>query len=119
MWKVGRTSNPLVENAAALYAVQLAGYVLPLITVPFLARVLRPDGFGLLALAQSLALWLSILLEYGFNLSATRAVAAPRMTPARARPLEGRRPGDHPPRLAASTEYVGSASVQVTSPDGP
>src|SRR5437879_1432854 len=83
MWKVGRTSNPLVENAAALYAVQLAGYVLPLITVPFLARVLRPDGFGLLALAQSLALWLSILLEYGFNLSATRAVASHRDDPAR------------------------------------
>ena len=83
MWKVGRTSNPLVENAAALYAVQLAGYALPLITIPFLARVLHPDGFGLLVLAQSLALWLSILFEYGFGLSATRAVASHRDDPAR------------------------------------
>jgi hypothetical protein len=26
---------------------------------------------------------------------------------------------DHPPRLAASTEYVGSASSHFTSPEGP
>jgi polysaccharide transporter, PST family len=75
--------NPLFQNAIALYAVQLAGYVVPLVTVPFLARVLRPDGFGLLALAQSFALWLSILLEYGFNLSASRAIASHRDNPIR------------------------------------
>lgn len=70
--------GPLIENALALYAVQLASYALPLVTVPFLARVLRPDGFGLLALSQSFALWLSLLLEFGFNLSASRDIATRR-----------------------------------------
>jgi len=78
-----RAPAPLVENAVALYAVDLVGHAVSFATVLFLARVLRPDGFGLLALAQSSALWLSILLEYGFNLSATREVASHRDDPAR------------------------------------
>jgi len=75
--------SPLVTNAVALYAVQLAGNLVSFITMPFLARVLRPDTFGLLVLAQSFALWLSVLLEYGFNLSATRDIATHRQDPGR------------------------------------
>lgn len=65
----------VTQNALGLYAVQFAGYVIPLATLPYLARVLRPPGFGLLLFAQSFALWASITIEYGFNLSATREVA--------------------------------------------
>lgn len=65
----------VTHNAVALYAIQFVGYVLPLITLPYLARVLRPEGFGLLLFAQSFALWASLLIEYGFNLSAAREIA--------------------------------------------
>jgi len=58
-----------------LYGIQFAGYVIPLVTLPYLARVLRPAGFGLLLFAQSFALWASLTIEYGFNLSATRGIA--------------------------------------------
>ncbi|WP_036200056.1 oligosaccharide flippase family protein [Meiothermus ruber] len=67
----GRT----VQNLLALYGVQFANYLLPLLTLPYLARVLGPEGFGALAVVQSFAQYLSLLIEYGFNLSATRAVA--------------------------------------------
>jgi PST family polysaccharide transporter len=67
--------HPVARNALALYAVQFAGYLIPLVTLPYLARVLRPQGFGLLLFAQSFALWTSLAIEYGFNLSATREVA--------------------------------------------
>lgn len=63
------------QNLLALYGVQFANYLLPLLTLPYLARVLGPEGFGALAVVQSFAQYLSLLIEYGFNLSATRTVA--------------------------------------------
>lgn len=73
--------NAVAKNVTALTAVQLAGFVLPLLTVPYLARVLRPDGWGLVVFAQSYAAWLTLVLEYGFNLSATRSIALSRDDP--------------------------------------
>lgn len=63
------------QNLLALYGVQFANYLLPLITLPYLARVLGPEGFGILAIVQSLAQYFSMVVEYGFTLSATREVA--------------------------------------------
>lgn len=65
----------VAKNAVALYAVQITGYIVPLITLPFLARVLGPEEYGRVSFAQSFALWMSLIIEYGFNLSATRDVA--------------------------------------------
>jgi polysaccharide transporter, PST family len=67
--------HPVAKNMLALYGIQFAGYVIPLVTLPYLSRVLRPERFGLLLFAQSFAMWVSITFEYGFNLSATREVA--------------------------------------------
>ena len=68
-------THSVAKNAAALYAIQFAGYIVPLVTLPYLSRVLGPAGFGLLLFSQSFALWASMIIEYGFNLSATRDVA--------------------------------------------
>ncbi len=68
-------NHPVTHNALGLYGVQIAGYVIPLAVLPYLARVLRPQGFGLLLFAQSFALWASVTIEYGFSLSASREVA--------------------------------------------
>src|SRR5258708_16352230 len=68
-------NHPVTHNALALYGVQIAGYVIPLVTLPYLARVLRPEAFGLLLFGQSFALWASLVIEYGFGLSAAREIA--------------------------------------------
>jgi polysaccharide transporter, PST family len=77
VWNLFRrlAGHPVATNALALYGIQFAGYVIPLLTLPYLARVLRAQEFGLLLFSQSFALWASITLEYGFNLCATREVA--------------------------------------------
>ena len=67
--------HTLVQNALSLYGVQIAGYVLPIITIPYLARVLGASGWGLLAFAQAFGSYWAVLGEYGFSLSATREVA--------------------------------------------
>lgn len=65
----------LRKNLVALYGVQVATLVLPLLTVPLLARNLGPSALGELAAVQSLFTTLGFLIEYGFNYSATRQVA--------------------------------------------
>ncbi len=64
------TAVLLVGNAIALAA--------PLITVPYLARVLGPTGWAPVLLAQALAAWLVMVMEFGFDLSGTRALARAR-----------------------------------------
>jgi PST family polysaccharide transporter len=71
----GLLRHKLVQNALSLYGVQIATYVIPLITIPYLARVLGVAGWGLVAIAQGFGSYVGILGEYGFGLSATREVA--------------------------------------------
>lgn len=68
-------SGRLAQNTAALYAVQFAEYLLPMLTVPYLSRKLGAGAWGEILYAQGFAGWLAILLEYGFGLSATRTLA--------------------------------------------
>lgn len=71
-------ASKLARNVAALYTVHAVNYILPLVVTPFLVRVLKPEGWGLVAFAQSFGQVLSLVIEYGFNLSATRDIAARR-----------------------------------------
>lgn len=67
--------SELVQNATALYGVQLGRKLAPLIIVPYLARTLGPAGWGLVAFVQSLGEFIVLVIEFGFNLSATREIA--------------------------------------------
>ena len=71
----------LGTNILSLYAVQGLNYLLPLLVLPYLLRVLGPGGYGTVAFAQALLGYAVILTDYGFNLSATRAVALARDNP--------------------------------------
>ncbi len=65
----------LAHNVVALYGVQFAGYLLPLVTIPYLARVLGAATWGLVAFSQAFGAYASLVIEFGFGYSATREVA--------------------------------------------
>lgn len=67
--------NKIAHNAASLYAVQACRKLIPLVTIPYLARVLGPSGWGDVAYAQSMGDFIAIFAEFGFLLSATRDLA--------------------------------------------
>jgi PST family polysaccharide transporter len=64
-----------MKQLSAILAVQAVTYALPLVLVPFLGRTLGRDGFGRLAVAQSFGTYITVIIQYGFNYSGTRAVA--------------------------------------------
>lgn len=70
--KDGRT---LVANFGYLSLLQVASYVFPLITMPYLARVIGAEGFGKIAFAAAIMVWFQTIADWGFNYTATRDVA--------------------------------------------
>lgn len=70
--KDGRT---VFANFSYLSLLQVAGYVFPLITMPYLARVIGAEGFGKIAFASAIVVWVQTITDWGFNMTATRDVA--------------------------------------------
>jgi polysaccharide transporter, PST family len=71
----------LVHNIIALYGVQICTYALPLITFPYLARVLGPAGWGSVVFAQAIGVVIAVFVEYGFDISASRETSRHRDEP--------------------------------------
>ncbi len=72
------SKNNIGKNISALYASQIASYVFPFITIPYLARILGPEFLGLIGFCKAITLILMNLADYGFILTATRNISITR-----------------------------------------
>ena len=70
-------SNRIVQNTAMLYLMNIAKLIFPLVTQGYLARVLSADGaFAVYTYVRgSVMTYVQLVIDFGFLLSATRAIA--------------------------------------------
>lgn len=71
-------NRTLIHNLSYLSALQIFNLLLPLITYPYLIRVLGKETYGLVIFAQAIVTYLTILVGFGFNISATRDISVHR-----------------------------------------
>lgn len=70
--KNGRT---ILSNFGYLALLQFASYLFPIITVPYLSRVIGVEGYGKIAFASAVMVWVQTVADWGFLLTATRDIA--------------------------------------------
>lgn len=73
-----RDKKVVAQNFFSLVILQGANYILPLLILQYLVRVLGAEKFGLVMFAQSLALFLTVFVDFGFNISGTREISLAR-----------------------------------------
>lgn len=69
------TSGTIFKNMVSLGVVQFANYLIPLVIIPFVTRALGVDMFGRVCYAQNIVSYLAILINFGFDYSATQDIA--------------------------------------------
>jgi PST family polysaccharide transporter len=67
--------STLWHSAIYNYGLQYSRFVLPLMVMPYLSRILGPDAYGQVFMSISFGIMLSLGIEFGFYLSATREIA--------------------------------------------
>lgn len=70
-----KENQVVASNYASLFILQISNYVLPLLVLPYLIRVIGTENFGLVMFAQSISTFLTVFVDFGFNISGTRAVS--------------------------------------------
>jgi PST family polysaccharide transporter len=65
----------IIENFFSLSVLNAISFLFPLITVPFLTRVLGPEKFGVVSFALIIIQYFIILTTFGFSYSATQQIS--------------------------------------------
>lgn len=71
----------ILENFISLSALQLVGMILPLLTLPYILRVIGFDKYGLIVFSSSLVAYFTSLTDFSFQVTATRDVAVFKHSP--------------------------------------
>lgn len=70
-----KPNSSLFKNFLSLSLLQVANNVLPIISIPIIVRIIGPDKFGVINFASVIMSYFILLTNYGFDLTATRAIA--------------------------------------------
>ncbi|WP_290214018.1 oligosaccharide flippase family protein [Planococcus notacanthi] len=68
-------SSNVFKNGAWLYVLQIFNTLVPFLTLPYITRVMGSSSFGFFSFSLNIIGYFQVLVEYGFNLSASRKIA--------------------------------------------
>lgn len=68
----------LYKNMVSLGVLQVANYLIPFLVLPIISRILGASLFGSVSYAQNIITYLTLLINYGFEYSATRQISIAR-----------------------------------------
>lgn len=70
-----KNNYKFIENFSYLSLLQIFNLLVPLITYPYLIRVVGPEMYGTVVFAQSIIGYFSLVIEFGFNISGTKSIS--------------------------------------------
>ena len=65
----------LSVNFANFGLFQIISYLVPVITIPYIVRVIGPEKFGILSIAQAFTYYLWIITDYGYSISGVQLIS--------------------------------------------
>lgn len=68
-------NKKIIENLSYLTIIQIISMLLPFITYPYLIKVLGLSLYGKVMLSQAIVSYVAIIVNFGFNISATKSVS--------------------------------------------
>lgn len=71
-------ASKLLKNTFLLFSMQISGYLFPLISFPYLSRVLGAEYYGVVVFVNAFMVYFQILLDFGFILYGTELCAKAR-----------------------------------------
>lgn len=69
------TAKTLLGNFTYLSILEVIGILFPLLTYPYLIRVIGAEKYGIIVFSQAVMAYVIIVVNFGFNVSATRRVS--------------------------------------------
>jgi O-antigen/teichoic acid export membrane protein len=72
---MSKEKKQLTKNVVSLTVVQVAIYVLPLISVPIVSRIIGPGRYGIINFAAAYITYFTLLITYSFDFTATRKIS--------------------------------------------
>lgn len=75
MYLESKVSRKTMKNGIWMYLLQFFNTVIPLITLPYVTRILGTTKYGIFSSSFNIIGYLQVVVEYGFAMSATREVA--------------------------------------------
>lgn len=73
--KLNDTAKKLLANFSYLSILEILGLALPIVTYPYLFRTIGAERYGVIVYAQAIVAYIVIVVNFGYNVSATRRVS--------------------------------------------
>lgn len=68
----------IIKNIIALYGFSIAKIIFPLLTLPYLTRILTVDAYGVVSYVKNIMIYIQIFIDFGFMLSGTKDIVKER-----------------------------------------